>query len=328
MKLSIIIPIYNVEKFISHTVRDIDSKYTEQHEFIIVDDGSTDNSCYIIKELQSEIPTVRYFSLGANRGAGVARNSGLSEASGKYLLFFDADDRLRAGVLEKMIAALEFTGADLSLARYEYGSDAASSDSGKMHASDERRWDEIIGDAPSRVTTIQQSPSLLQMTNYPWTKVIRADFARRIGLRFSETKVNNDIFAHWQSLMLSERIVMINESVCFHIVPATGNNITNRKNEERFELFQALDDVDVLFDQSPRLRRLFYQRFIHFKLDMAKWAVNKIDRPYYPRFIEELERSFRDLRFDDYLKAKSRMPKVADELLDCHFGRPKFVKDI
>ncbi|MBW8638154.1 glycosyltransferase [Hoeflea sp. WL0058] len=328
MNLSFIIPIYNVENHIAQTVRDINSKYTEQHELIIVDDGSTDNSPQIVKELQREVPTIRYISLGVNLGAGVARNRGLKEASGKYLLFFDADDHLRTGVLEKMIAALEFTGADLSIARYEYGTNAASSDSGRMHPPDERRWDEIIGDAPSRVTTIQQSPSLLQMTNYPWTKVIRADYARKIELRFSETKVNNDIFAHWQSLMLSERVVMINESVCFHIVPATGNNITNRKNEERFDIFRALDDVDVLFDQRPRLRKLYYQRFIHFKLDMAKWAINKIDRPYYPRFIEELERSFRDLRFDDYLRAKSRMPKLAEELLDCHFGRPKFVKDV
>ena len=93
--VSIVIPVFNAEKFINETLDSILKQSFSKIEIIVVNDGSHDNSEKIIKSFCDE--RIVYFSQ-INQGVSVARNVGLSYVKGNYVIFFDADDLMRSTV--------------------------------------------------------------------------------------------------------------------------------------------------------------------------------------------------------------------------------------
>lgn len=102
-KLSIIIPVYNVEKYIKHCLDSIKSQTMKDFEIIIVNDGATDNSEKIIKEYQKNNPDleIKYFKK-ENGGLASARNYGVKHAEGDYISFIDPDDYLDSNTYEDL----------------------------------------------------------------------------------------------------------------------------------------------------------------------------------------------------------------------------------
>lgn len=99
---SIIIPMYNVEKYIKICVDSILGQTFQDFEVIIVDDVSTDNSYEICKKLYGDNEKIRLFSQEKNQGQGPARNIGLKNARGEYIFFVDSDDAIIPNALEKL----------------------------------------------------------------------------------------------------------------------------------------------------------------------------------------------------------------------------------
>ncbi|PFH87055.1 CDP-glycerol glycerophosphotransferase family protein [Bacillus sp. AFS088145] len=118
-KVSIIIPVYNVENYIKETIESLTKQTLSPIEIILVDDGSTDNTPNIINDLLSLYPNILY-AIQKNAGPGVARNNGLTLAKGEYISFVDSDDLLPEDALETMYLAAKtedaevVTGASLS----------------------------------------------------------------------------------------------------------------------------------------------------------------------------------------------------------------------
>lgn len=102
--ISVIIPVYNAEKYIAQTIRCILEQSYTAFELICINDGSTDRSEAIIGTISD--PRIRYFSK-SNTGVSDTRNQGLQKAKGEFVLFLDADDLLSGQFIEKSIAALQ-----------------------------------------------------------------------------------------------------------------------------------------------------------------------------------------------------------------------------
>lgn len=109
--VSVIMPVYNAQDTIKRSVLSVVKQKISEIELICVDDGSTDNTIEVLKGLGSEIPFIRI--LQQNRcGAGLARNSGIKSARGKYVAFLDADDEyIDENALAMMVDACEKKGA-------------------------------------------------------------------------------------------------------------------------------------------------------------------------------------------------------------------------
>ena len=110
MKLSIIIPIYNVEKYIRTTIESIyrQNLSNEEFEVILINDGSTDNSLEIINELSIKYNNIIVLTQ-ENQGPSIARNKGISIAKGEYIHFMDSDDIVMDSTLQKMLnTAIEY----------------------------------------------------------------------------------------------------------------------------------------------------------------------------------------------------------------------------
>lgn len=91
-KVSVIIPVYNEEMYLGRCLESVINQTLKEIEIICVDDGSTDNTPHIIKQLSKEDEHVKYISMAKNCGSGPARNKGLETATGQYISFIDSDD--------------------------------------------------------------------------------------------------------------------------------------------------------------------------------------------------------------------------------------------
>lgn len=120
MKLSIILPVYNVEKFIADCLQSLETQDLpkEEYEIICVDDGSPDNAAQVIEEYQKKYSNIRLIRQ-SNSGVCVARNNGLKAAQGEYIWFIDPDDYIQANCLGTMIKKLYDANADLIVFEYD-----------------------------------------------------------------------------------------------------------------------------------------------------------------------------------------------------------------
>ncbi len=118
--ISIIIPVYNAEKFLKDTIRTVEEQTYKNWELIFVNDCSIDNSVEIIENAIKENPKIRLIQLENNSGAAIARNIGIEDAKGKYIAFLDADDLWRKEKLEKQINFMKRNNYVFSYTGYEF----------------------------------------------------------------------------------------------------------------------------------------------------------------------------------------------------------------
>lgn len=111
--VSVIVPMYNAEKFIRVTVDSALNQTMKNIEVIIVDDRSTDNSLNLCRELYGSNDRVKIFQQPVNHGPGAARNRGIKEASGKYIAFLDSDDEMMPEHLQTMFTVANEYEADV-----------------------------------------------------------------------------------------------------------------------------------------------------------------------------------------------------------------------
>ena len=122
IKISIIIPVYNAENYLSSCINSILKQTYYNWEIIIVDDGSTDNSKSIYTKFAEEDKRIKFF-YQKNKGVSAARNLGIEMAKGDYIVFVDADDWIEATFLEKMLKVLEKEHADIVQCNFYYTQD-------------------------------------------------------------------------------------------------------------------------------------------------------------------------------------------------------------
>lgn len=105
--VSVIVPLYNAEKYIEETMESILNQTYKNIEIVIVDDGSKDQSSSIVKNLKKKYPEQIKYILQENQGVSVARNTGIENASGEYISFLDSDDLWHPTKIEKQITSMQ-----------------------------------------------------------------------------------------------------------------------------------------------------------------------------------------------------------------------------
>lgn len=113
-KVSIIIPVYNSEKYIEKTLQSVLAQTYDNIEVIVINDGSTDKSGEIVEKIAKAESRIQYFRI-ENSGPGNARNTGILKATGKYIGFCDGDDVIKPQMYEKLVSYLENADADIAL---------------------------------------------------------------------------------------------------------------------------------------------------------------------------------------------------------------------
>ena len=128
-KISFIVPVYNVERYVERCIRSIMAQNYDNIEIIIIDDGSPDNSPAIVDRLAGEDRRIKVIHQ-RNAGVSAARNRGLDEAAGEYIIFVDSDDYIERGYASYFYHVIKSTSADMVFSRkciFDDGTEYSSS---------------------------------------------------------------------------------------------------------------------------------------------------------------------------------------------------------
>lgn len=202
MKISVVVPVYNVEKYLERCVKSILDQTHKELEILLVDDGSTDASGSLCDELGRADERIRVIHK-ANGGLSDARNAGLAVAEGEFVCFIDSDDWIEPETLQKAVEAME----DADLVIWGYRKDFVD-EREEVLSYQEQKVDALLTKGTGYQTLLL--PGVLQESGYAWNKLYRLDHLRRGGHVFEKglSLVEDAVFNYPLFLEL-ERIRLI-----------------------------------------------------------------------------------------------------------------------
>ncbi|MEV3983735.1 glycosyltransferase [Nonomuraea sp. NPDC049758] len=199
--LSVVVPVHNVEPYLTECLKSLAAQTMEDFEVIMVDDGSIDGSRRLADDFVARDPRFTLIEQ-QNLGPGPARNEGVRRARGTYLAFADSDDVVPPHAYEVLIAKLGETGSDLACGAVRRMVDGVLEES-ILHERVFRR--------PVLCTHITDKKVLVRDRTV-WNKVYRADFWRRHGLRFP-AGIYEDVPVAMQAHVLATSVDMVDDVV-------------------------------------------------------------------------------------------------------------------
>jgi glycosyltransferase involved in cell wall biosynthesis len=302
-ELSVIVPVYNMTDHVTHLAGEIAKLGGLDAEVIVVDDGSRDGSVDALRRLAGETEGVTLIECAQNAGAGVARNIGFPQATGRYTLFFDGDDTLHPDEIRDTIAVLDRTGADATINCYEFVREGGHTSTG-MNFIDRKLWRKFSSKLGGAAFALAEAPRFLEFTNYPWNKLVRTEWYQSLGLEplFGRTRVNNDILGHWNILLHARSLVLVNRTIVTHHVSGTRDHLSNRFGRERLELFAALRSVHEILRAEPELGARYAPVYWSFARQLVSWAQDNVtDGAVAAAFAQEARALVADVSFEELL---------------------------
>ncbi|MGV9454965.1 bifunctional glycosyltransferase/CDP-glycerol:glycerophosphate glycerophosphotransferase [Streptomyces sp. NPDC003635] len=239
-RFSVIVPAYKVQAYLHECLESVLSQSFPDLEVIAVDDASPDACGAIIDEVADRDPRVRPVRLPHNEGPGPARNAGLAEATGDYLLFLDGDDTLTRGALEAIADRLKETG-DPDILVHD-------------HARVTRTGETVRGPAAIPLTEqgpapfrLEDRPGLLRLPPAVWNMTYRREFVEREGLAFPPGS-HEDTPWTCPALMTAGSLATL-DRVCVHHRQRSRGGTARRP----FDLFDQYDRLFAFLAERPRL---------------------------------------------------------------------------
>ncbi len=236
-KVSVIVPAYNVEKYIDYSIGSLTSQSYNNIEIIAIDDGSTDKTFELLEKLAQSDGRIKAVHQN-NSGVSSARNHGISLATGEYIFFLDADDIAEPFAIEKMMIKMEYSDAELIECNYTKwngeGLFVENIDFTQFGPEPIRDEDKI------RFITDE----LLQyhMGFEVWNKLYRLDIINRNGLKFDvDCKMGEDLVFNIKYLLNCSKIASIPER-CIRYCLRQGSAMSDNRGLDR----RVADDLVML----------------------------------------------------------------------------------
>ena len=288
IKVSIILPVYNAEKYIKDTIYSVLNQTIKDIELIIIDDGSVDNSYNICKEIQ-KIDTRIVLKKIENNGVSNARNYGIKIAKGKYLMFIDADDQYDCNIVRKMLSSIE--NSDLSVCNFK-----EIRQNGKIKSKKIKYKKNISKENSLMINFLQKN----DLFNVVWNKIYKKDIIIKNNIEFN-TKISiaEDLEFNLKYIEEVNDIEYINESLYMYRISKVGLNFRYQENRIKIR------------------RKIYkYQKEIYNK---KKYDINLLNDEYIKiclselkqiGYIENRNKNKEKKRLKSLLKNKERMQEL------------------
>lgn len=228
--ISVVVPIYNVEKYLKTCIETIIKQTYKNIEIILVNDGSTDNSLQICNEFKEKEKRIKVINK-KNGGLSDARNIGLKKAKGKYICFIDSDDFINEKYIEELHSLIIKNNAQIAICSFENVNEFGESIYKK----------EIISQVVSRKEMLEQmnNKSFYPASIVAWNKLYDINLFKNII--YPEGKIHEDEFTTYKLYYLSEKVVTTSE--CLYYYRMVPTSIMNKKfNIKRLDVLEALEE--------------------------------------------------------------------------------------
>ena len=222
-KISIIVPVYNVELYLAQCLDSIVGQSYHNIEIVVVNDGSTDGSLDIIRAYEAKDNRIIVVDQ-KNQGLSVARNVGMEQSTGDYLWFIDSDDYIAIDACERVVCELQSQSYDLLiLGRYRFWA-------GDSKFYDKVSWGVLRLDGRGYLTeAITQGLFTASACN----KIVRSAFVKRYSFRFQPGILYEDLYFSCQCLLLAEHVLLLEYPCYFYRQNRAGSIVCSIKERDK-----------------------------------------------------------------------------------------------
>ena len=291
MKISVIVPVYNVEKYLRKCLDSLVNQTFKDYEVILVNDGSTDNSANIINEYLSKYPFIKCFKK-ENGGMSSARNVGLDNASGEYLAFVDSDDFVEIFFLEKLYQKAIETESDVVVCNYH-----------ALNEEEKRTINCHMMFSPEDKREYLLSPPMV------WNKLIKRNIFEKI--RFKEGIFYEDLDICVKMLPYINKVSFVDEPLYNYYLQHSGSVMTQKTfNVHLLDIFSVLEEAKALLE-ADFYREIEYIYITHL---LRTATLRFLDYPntleYLAKINSTMENTFPNWRENEYYNKCSTKVKL------------------
>lgn len=238
--LSIIVPVYNVERFLKRGIDSLIHFETNDFEIILVDDGSEDNSGLICDEYANDYKNIHAIHQ-KNRGVSSARNIGLKNAKGKYIAFFDPDDYISETFYSRMLQEMQLKNLDIIFSGY-----VLENNEGEAIPVNEEKIKHISDCKEPKCLFVEADLSSMSM-GVVWRSLFRKDIILKNHIFFDEELTLNEdqifLLDYLNNCSLMDYLKLNAYHYCLHEESATGRPYKKNLLQERIKYLKKIERV-------------------------------------------------------------------------------------
>lgn len=283
--ISIIVPIYNASKYLEKCLDSLINQTKKELEFILINDGSTDNSEEIIKKYKDK--RIKYFK-NENRGIGKTRNFGIEKSSGKYLMFLDSDDYLETNACEVLYEKVEKESLDLLVFDY-YRVEKTSTEEVKI---------------PSfKTSNIKENKDLLLNINLgPCNKIYKSDLIKNNNIKFDEKLKYEDTLFVIKTIYNAKKVAKLDQVLHYYVIHEKSQ--TTVRDERVFDILKMIDKIRMYLKSDKEVNETVDKLTIKILTNYTIQQRYQSDKKLAMKFIDEvfkyLEKEIPDYKNNKY----------------------------
>lgn len=226
-KVSVIVPVYNVEKYISKCLNSLVNQTLEDIEIIIVNDGSKDSSIDIVKEYAKKYGNIKIYEK-ENGGLSDARNYGLQFATGKYIAFLDSDDYVDLNLYKRMYEKVKTEDSDMVECNFYWVYDKKNKkDIGQKYKGQKEMFEK------ARVVA--------------WNKLYKKEVLDKAKVQFPKGLRYEDVEFFYKLIPYIESVSFVKEPLIYYV--QRKQSIVNTQNEKTKDIFTVLENVIAYYKE-------------------------------------------------------------------------------
>lgn len=256
MKVSIIVPVFNTERYLKQCLESLTSQSLEDIEIICVDNGSTDGSLRVLEELQSEDSSIKIVKHFQGK-QGAARNAGLEVATGEYIGFVDSDDYVDTTMFERMYLAASDANADICICNINL----FFQNTGAVTRHLPIDW------LSKPILSIEEQPKLYRNLTI-CNKLFNRLFLRVHSINFPEDRFHEDQFFVVQAYTLASSISCIPDALYFYRKQREGA-VSANSGKGAFDIFPVMrqmrgfmEQIEDGLDRQETIAQIEAQRYL------------------------------------------------------------------
>lgn len=266
-KISVIIPIYNTEKYLKQCLDSLKNQTIKDLEFICVDDGSSDSSLSILQEyvnIDSRFILIKQ----KNEGPGIARNNAIKLANGEFIMFVDSDDWIEPNTCEVLYNYAKDNNANIVQFNYKKFKEA------KNKFKDINFTDILNKNYKKDYTDIKSynykdfDGFMYKLDLHSWTRIYKADFIKSHNIQFgTANRAEDHVFVN-EALLMADKVYFINEY--FYNYRDRINSAVNTQSHDNLNIFENIDLFSDFLSKN-NLSQALKTDFEEYKLNLLQW---------------------------------------------------------
>ncbi|MBP2046668.1 glycosyltransferase [Methanobacterium aggregans] len=289
IKVSVVIPVYNVEKYLKQCLESLINQTLSEIEIICVNDGSTDGSLEILEEYTEKDDRVRVINK-KNGGIASARNRGMEFATGDYMGFVDSDDWIKLNMYEKLYENAQLYGSDIVMCSAHRFDDITHETCDLPYFTLER-FDETFDN--SIFTPDKTKDFFFDICVTPWNKLYKSKFLEETGVIFHEGLDFEDPLFFYETYLKASKLSLVRDFLYFYRVNRSGSFITSA-NERFFDIVEMFDlTEDVLFKTGNH--NTYLVAFSNLRISNTLWRYDQVAEKYKAKFFDIIKENFKKM---------------------------------